>query len=416
MKNLMTQFSARTTDFMRFIGVLVVVAGMCSFLLEEWQQWNDIGRYFVMFGGSCLFAAAGLFMSYLLRDNTGARVFLGLSLASVVANFTTLGGFIHSLIPWDGLGRVDLSAGTVSGAELSIALACSYLVLVPVSWFAFRVLSGHSARLITFAFAGMNTLLLVPFRESFAVGVLIGMALVVPVYLWRTVFRQDPGMKTTEGRMAMLGLFGPAIIMLGRAFWLYHADAVLVWMLSTITLVGLQYAVTRADEISLSLKRLGLIAVMTVVVIQAVAAMFLLLPVLESVLTGLTLDVMVLPLFGLILSATLAWVGQAYPQKDAVLTMAGVIFCGLALINLVQFDHTIAVLWAVAAGGICWLAGRRQDLTFVLVTGWLTVALAVLPQLLSVAAKVDFTHWGALTVLGVGAIFAATLFERRVRR
>ena len=73
---------------------------MSSFMLQDWGSANDIQHYFMLLMQSALLAGAGFAMSYLLKENKGARIFFGLGLISVTANFTILGALVFSLTPY----------------------------------------------------------------------------------------------------------------------------------------------------------------------------------------------------------------------------------------------------------------------------------------------------------------------------
>lgn len=71
---------ASFSELLRMVGAGIVVASMSSFMLQDWGSGNDIQRYFLLLMQSALLAAGGFAMSYVLRENKGARIFFGLSL------------------------------------------------------------------------------------------------------------------------------------------------------------------------------------------------------------------------------------------------------------------------------------------------------------------------------------------------
>ncbi len=407
MNKLWTQLQEHmsVSGVMRLIGVLVVVAGMCSFLLEEWHSWNDTGRYFVMFGGSCLFALAGLLMSYAMRDNVSARVFLGLGLASVVANFTTLGGLVHSL--YQPAAGMDLGAGSVL-----LAMACAYTVLLPIAWFAFKVLAGTSARLLTFAFAGMNSLLLLPMRDSLSVGLLTAVAVAVPLWLSRTSLRDRLALKTIEGRVSMLALGAPAAIIVARALWLYQADALLAWMFSGIALLAVQHIntlVRRAEDADgfNALQLPSLVLSFALVVVNSIAGWLLVQPLLPVDAAG----PLALPLLGGIAGVLVYALSRGY-QSTVLLNLAGVVLCLSQGVNLLFHSGWMVVAAAAAAGAVTLAAGHRNGQPVLRGCGWLTLGVSLLPELLAVVGRVDFTHWIPLTCIGVLVIVGASLWDK----
>ena len=44
------------SNMLHCLGVMMVLAAMCAYLLEGWDTWNGVSRYFVMIAGTGLFA------------------------------------------------------------------------------------------------------------------------------------------------------------------------------------------------------------------------------------------------------------------------------------------------------------------------------------------------------------------------
>lgn len=411
------QIRSRVTPggLLRMLGVLVVIAGMCSFLLEEWQTWNDIGRYYVIFAGSCLFAVAGLLMSYGLRDNTGARAFFALALIAVVTNFTTLGGLIHSLVQWDAGGQLagqlpgiaQWQSTAVGGVLLALLLA--YLVQIPLAGFAFKVLARKSARHLTFGFAAMNTLLLVPVRESLGVGLLVAGSVLLLTLLGRSWLRGALGLKTLEGRAALAALAAPVVIMIARSLWLYEADALLLWIFTAIGMFAVRGALSLLPATS---GRSGMEVVawgvlVTLATANSIAAMVLLQPLLAPI--DLT-DSLRLSLFGFVLAGTLTGFGY---QQRGIIVLAGFVLAAVHMYGVLLTDDLLMVLMAVLAAGLCVFAGQRWQQPVLRVSGIVLALAAILPQLMTLLGRVDFSHWLSLTLIGISAIGLATVWEKR---
>ena len=93
---------ATLSEALRILGAAVLVASMSVFLLQGWSEGNDISRYLLLLTQTGLLAAAGFAMSHGLRETKGARIFFGLALGSIPANFTILGALLYSVFQWDG--------------------------------------------------------------------------------------------------------------------------------------------------------------------------------------------------------------------------------------------------------------------------------------------------------------------------
>ena len=93
---------ATVSEALRILGAAGLLASMSLFLLQGWNDGNDIGRYLMLLTQTGLLAAAGFAMSHGLKETKGARLFFGLALVSVPANFTILGALLYSVFQWDG--------------------------------------------------------------------------------------------------------------------------------------------------------------------------------------------------------------------------------------------------------------------------------------------------------------------------
>ena len=244
---------------LRTLGALVVVAGLCSHLLEGWSAWGDLSRLYVLLGVTGAFAFTGFAISALLREQKGARVFVSLGLVAVVASLTTLGGLLEEIVSWsgsqaDGAWLVDTVAlQSYTPGQLGLMLSVVLLTLAPVTWMAYRVLARAQARQLSLLFAFSSLLICLPARESWPLGLTILISLVLPCYYTIRALKSHIVFATLEGRFALLSLFFPAIVMLARLFWLYEADVLLSWMLLSISFVGIH--LLRLQDVSKSVYR-----------------------------------------------------------------------------------------------------------------------------------------------------------------
>ena len=92
---------ATVSELLRFLGAAVILVSMSLFLLQGWSEGNDIRRYLMLLAQTGLLASGGCARSYGLKEAKGARIFFGLALISVTANFTILGALIYSVFQLD---------------------------------------------------------------------------------------------------------------------------------------------------------------------------------------------------------------------------------------------------------------------------------------------------------------------------
>lgn len=393
---------------LRIIGAMIVVAAMCAHLLEGWSLWSDVSRYYALLGGTLLLALAGFATTRFLNENKGARVFVGLGLLSVAACLTTLGGLLHEWVQWHGglsfsLRPIDWSA--MHGLSVSGIAASALLVLAPVVWFAYTILARPQAGNLAGLFLLCGAVILIPIRTSFEVGLLIALVIALPVWFCLRFAGSEIHFKTAEGRFALASLFVPALIMVVRSLWMYQADTLLHWVLCVIAFVGFHFL-----RASLAERTLG--AFLATLASFAVAVQLAWLTC--SLLDPYVAQVLGLPVIGLVCAVILWLLGWARASHQAFYTsIAGVTLILTALVNLQIYPDwsgtCIGMFAGVLAAGIGWLE-RNRPLQWL---GMVTIALALLPQLLLLGARIDFTHWLTLGVIGVVVIVMATLVERR---
>jgi hypothetical protein len=208
---------------------------MSVFLLQGWNDGNDIRRYLLLLTQTGLLTAAGFAMSHGLKETKGARVFFGLSLVSIPANFTILGALLYSVFQWDG-GLVTYpgyASWTIENvASTGMTLGGAMLVLLPVTWLCFAIMARHSAKSLSLHFLVLNALLLLPIRSSLAAGTIAMVGVLYALYVVAKLVKKDRSLKTGEGRFALATLFIPLVIILFRSMYFYQVDSLMVAMVA----------------------------------------------------------------------------------------------------------------------------------------------------------------------------------------
>ena len=226
---------ATVSEALRILGAAVLLASMSIFLLQGWNEGNDIHRYLLLLSQTGLLAASGFALSHGLKETKGARLFFGLALVSIPANFTILSALIYSVFQWDGglityPGYATWSIGDVAG--IGITLGGAMLVLIPVTMFCFAIMARRSAITLSLHFLAINCLLLLPIRSSTAIGVVALLATTYALLVVSKLARVDGALKTPEGKFALMTLFIPGAIILFRSMYFYQVDSLLIAMLS----------------------------------------------------------------------------------------------------------------------------------------------------------------------------------------
>ena len=236
---------ATLSEALRILGAGVLLASMSVFLLQGWSEGNDIRRYLLLLAQTGLLGAAGFAMSHVVRETRGARLFFGLALVSVPANFTILGALLYSVFQWDGglttyPGFADWRIDDV--ANIGLTLGGALAVLVPVTAFCFMVMARHSAKALAFNFLALNALLLLPVRSSVAAGMIALAGVVYALTVAGRLSRNDTALKTGEGKFALATMFIPSGIILFRSVYFYQLDSLMIGMIGLVLFLAARQA------------------------------------------------------------------------------------------------------------------------------------------------------------------------------
>jgi hypothetical protein len=213
---------------LRLAGAAVLIASALAFMLNQWESFTHIQRYFTFLGFTLTLSLAGFFCWLRMRDDKSARTFLAVSAAIIPVHFCQLGALLYSRF---GAPISNYPSWLVwkAGDDLS-ALATTLIgaaALCAVAYVAFLVLARSHARLLTGAYLSANTVLLIPTRDPDMIGLL---ALVMLPALFAFDVRclsAHTAMKTREGLFVRTMLLVPFILLLGRTFQLYELSLIM---------------------------------------------------------------------------------------------------------------------------------------------------------------------------------------------
>ena len=392
---------------LRITGAMAVIASMSAFLMQDWAGGSDLTRFYLMLVQTLLLAAGGFGLSFLMKENKGGRVFFGLSLISITANFTILGALIFSQVQWFGsVGEYPefLTWTTTSISALSAASISALITMVPIAWFSYMVFSRQFAKQLLLLFVISNLLLLVPVRASLMVGVVVLAAVLFPLWSLRKKMFNETTLKTPEGMFAVATVFIPAFTMLVRSFWLYQVDELLLVMLGAVVFLMLRIFSTPLKDDSLvkhllnwgSLATAGFIAYNAGGASQALIPDMYSLSVIGIVFVLLTLDV--------------AKRAARFKEIFSIFAVFGLLTSHLLLL-LIEGSAASAVL-LLLAGLTVMAIGHTEKSRIMLMTGLVSSLIGFAHQMYNTLIHIDFTNWATLAVIGVLAIVIASLLER----
>jgi hypothetical protein len=215
------------SQLLRFIGAAGILASMSLFMFKGWSDGNDISRYLKLLAQTGMITVAGLILSFVVKEAKGARVFFGLGLASVVANFTILGALTYSLLPLDSqlMDYPSMIRWEVTTLKIFIPTFLGALSLLSVvAFFGFSVFARRFAKPITLGFLALSALLLVPLRAPLAAAALAAVALAGAWFLIQRFRKHESFLVTFEIKVAFGLLLLPGAIIAVRALSFYNLD------------------------------------------------------------------------------------------------------------------------------------------------------------------------------------------------
>jgi hypothetical protein len=206
---------------LRLCGAAMIVAAAGTFLVQSWDGTGDVARYFALLGATALLPAVAYVCGVRFQESRSARVLVLTFLALVPIHAGVLGGFVLSQFGAPTTALVSVPQWVAPSRLSAIALfAGAAVVLVPLTWGAFRVLARPHAALLTAVNAGSNALLLIPDRSVRAATFAVVPVLAAAAWCaWRT----KPA--TREARLALGFLLAPAAVITARQVLFYDVSS-----------------------------------------------------------------------------------------------------------------------------------------------------------------------------------------------
>lgn len=399
---------ATVSEALRILGAAVILASMSVFLLQGWDEGNDIRRYLLLLSQTGLLAAAGFAMSHLVREAKGARLFFGLTLVSIVANFTILGALLYSVFQWDGglttyPGYADWRIEDVAGIGLTMAAAM--LLIVPVTLFCFMIMARHSAKSLTLHFLLLNALLLLPIRASVAAGTIALAGVVYALLAMGKLTRTNRALKTGEGKFALACLFIPPGIILFRSMYFYQVDSLMVATVGMVAFLLARQASLfpgRSERLALGLQLVSWPVAMIVALATADA-----------------FDAGPPSLQALLFSIAYAVLALDVIRRTGSRVLATAIGSSIGVAVMVSFTLSIAVqptamaaILSIAAGTLLLLWGIAGRKTVTSLAGFVTLGAGATLGFDALLQLVVHSSWVDLAIFGASAIALGSIVDR----
>ncbi len=395
---------------LRVFGAAVLVASVSVFLLQGWQTGNDVNRYLLLLAHTVLLAGTGFVSGRWIKETKGARLFLAMALVSVSVNFAILGGLVYSQFQWDSALGVypDFATWRADAPLTTLAVAAAaILVLAPVAWLGFLVLARRSALPLTALYLTANAALLAPVRESEAVAALLIVVTLPALVRVVAAGRRDRSLATAEGIFARTVQFLPAGILLARSVYLYAPDAVLLTVASLCVYLAVRQLSQQAHPASVVRSGLELFATIP----AAATAMGTAAVVAE---TWPNAGAWVLPLSSLVFAGLTLELSLRSLRRGAALRRAAALAVALGMLgNLLLFGSVLTAAACLLAGLLVTIYGYSVRQRVVLALGLLTLLAGLGYHVRYAIEFVDIGSWASLALLGMLAILAGSVLERR---
>lgn len=400
---------ASISEALRVLGAGVLLASMSLFILQGWSDGNDIRRYLMLLAQTGLLCAAGFALSHGLKETKGARLFFGLALVSVPANFVLLSALVYSVVQWDGALTTVPGYATwqiESFAGTGLTLAGAMMILLPVSLFCFAIMARHSARYLSLNFFVLNMLLLIPIRSSLPSGAVALVGTLFALYTVKKVIRRDAALKTAEGKFALATLFIPAGIILFRSMYFYQVDSVLIAMLSLTAFLAARQVSTfpeRNPRIALGLESLSmpLALVFALALTDAFAAQ--LAPAVNSLIFTFSY-------------AVLSWDVVRRTESPRLVKVIGTsvsIAAALSFtMSVIAEPSALSAFFCLGAGALILMSGIALRNWSACVVGVVTVGASVIFGLDAMLTLIITSSWIDLGIFGALAIATGSVLDR----
>lgn len=398
---------ATLSRMLRIMGAFSVVASMSVFLLQGWDNGNDLHRYYLLLSQTVLLAIGGFGLAFLIKENKGARVFFGLSLVSITANLTTLGALVFSYVQWGGSlsSYPDIALWAVtSGASIAVALAIATLVLVPVTLFGFKVMARQSALPLTAVYLLSGSMLLIPVRDTLYVSLIAGATILLSLAFVTKLVNKDKLLRTAEGKFARSLLFIAPVIMLVRSLWLYQADDLIYAIIAFTGFMTLRHCSLQLKLESRARKFMEFISIPTAFLVAAPASQLIdkLLPV-----------NFVLPTFAIVFTAHMIDMAKRTQNfKHAALIMTGLVTSLSFMLHLAIYETLFNGMMCALTGLAVMTMGYISKSRVITLFGFITTAVAVSYDLFHIYEMIDFLSWTGLAAIGTAAIIIGSIIER----
>ncbi len=393
---------------LRWGGGIVFAIAAITFMLQGVYSFAPMTRHWLMLTLCGLLGLIGVSTGTFLKDEKGARVFLGFAAVSFPVLSSQLGAMLYSIFGKPPLGMPQpLVFSLANTSKIAVVTALTLAIAIPVSHLAFKILARSKSVLMTWLFTFANLCILLPLRETTWLSTIIFLAAGAIFWADSTQFHKDFRLDNFEGRVSRLILVTPLLVIISRTYFYSMSFNFygFILILAGAYLAFFWGKVAKKAGAKLLLQIIGQIGVIA-------GWLICLMSILDSFTLGkgMAVYLALLPIalsFGTQSLQAEQRMARQYRNTAAIGALLSVIvahWCGAT--PMVSVLGVLVSLVIVCAGT---LAGEK-----------LLFAVGVLAAVVSLgnfgfqAIKLHSNYaWVALALIGIAIMFSASLFEKK---
>lgn len=213
-------YGLKLTQVLRWSGGIILAAAAIAFMYQGIYSFSPMTRHWIMLAVSLLLGLFGMVTGNLLKEEKGARLFLGLAAASFPVLASQLGAMFFSMFGSPPAGMPQTLVFTLTNSSMLLLITgLTLAIIVPVSHLAFRILARPQAGTLTIMYTLANLCMLIPLRVDFWISAIITLVAGALFWIDSRKLSKDFRLDSFEGRASRLMLSGPLAVMIGRSFF-----------------------------------------------------------------------------------------------------------------------------------------------------------------------------------------------------
>jgi hypothetical protein len=398
----------KLTQILRWSGSIILAAAALAFMYQGIYSFSPMTRHWIILAVCLLLGLFGMVTGNLLKEEKGARLFLGLAAASFPVLASQLGAMFFSMFGTPPAGMPQPLVFTLTNSSMLLLITgLTLAIIVPLSHLAFRILARPQAGTLTIMYTLANLCMLIPLRIDFWICAIIMIVAGALFWIDSRALSKDFRLDSFEGRASRLMLSGPLAVMIGRSFFYPMEPAYYGFMLIVSGACFTFYwgRLARNNWARRTSRTAGLTAIATgwwICYIQMLDSF--------DIGTAAAIYLGLLPLAAALAGHSFISTGKTarYQRMSAAMTaLASVIF-----VHCIQATISASVT-AIVTAAVILVLGTLVAEKSVLVVGGLASVIG-LGNLCILAFRMHIGHaWLILAVIGISILLGASLIETK---